>query len=245
MADESGRPGLLSSLLHLQAGRLGRRRKLPQSQLEPRLKKLREWQANRLATTYQDLLSNPQYGPACRFFLDEIYSARDFSQRDYDAEHAYQVMSRFLPVRMLQTLSLVLQLNQFTAELDQALLEAMDNLGLWDQISVELYTEAYRLCDNYAERIRQIDLIIEVGQGVSRLVSLPMVGMVLRLARAPAQRSGWGELHDFLERGYSSFKQMEDAHRFLRIVEHRERTILEKIYDHHSSPFKVEPSTDD
>ena len=39
-------------------------------------------QAQRFAATYADLLDSPAYAPSARFFLEELYSARDYSLRD-------------------------------------------------------------------------------------------------------------------------------------------------------------------
>ena len=42
---------------------------------------LRVWQAARLERTHSDLLASPRYRAATRFFLDELYGSKDFSQR--------------------------------------------------------------------------------------------------------------------------------------------------------------------
>ena len=47
---------------------------------------LRIWQSERLKKTHADILHSPLYGPACRFFLNDIYAAEDFSRRDNDIE---------------------------------------------------------------------------------------------------------------------------------------------------------------
>src|SRR5512135_1835698 len=62
--------------------------------LHPQLAMLREWQADRLARTYADLLADPHYHPACEFFLSDIYAPRDFSQRDHDLERIHKFLSR-------------------------------------------------------------------------------------------------------------------------------------------------------
>ncbi len=38
----------------------------------------------------------------------------------------------------------------------------VDQLGVTDSIAREQYAAGYRLCDNYDERVRQIDLITQV-----------------------------------------------------------------------------------
>lgn len=208
--------------------------------LDPQMKLLRAWQTERLKRTYADLLADPRYRPATTFFLRDIYGARDFSQRDQAIEQVYRSMHRLLPESMLHTLTLGMQLNELTKLLDRELLDALVNkLGVTDSIAPELYTEAYRICDNYDERSRQIDLIVEVGQGIDRLVHIPLVGMTLRLARRPAEWAGWGEFYDILARGYEAFKGMDGADAFLSTIERRERWILEQIFAGAGNPLDV------
>jgi hypothetical protein len=78
-----------------------------------------------------------------------------------------------------------------------------------------------------------VDILSEVGDGSH----LPLVGFTLRLARAPAQRYGWFELHDFLVRGYTAFKQMHDVDRFVSTIKEREIRILDAIFAGDSDPF--------
>ena len=199
---------------------------------------LREWQANRLKHTYDDLLHSSKYGRASEFFLSDIYGAKDFSQRDTDAENAYNSMRKYLPDRLLATLGKAIELNALTQNLDTQLLHTLvNNLGVTNEITVAQYAEAYRLCDNYETRTYQIDLLMELGGGLDNLIRIPMIGMILRAARRPANRAGWGELQDFLERGFAAFKKMGRATPFLEIVEERECAILEKIFASDPHPF--------
>ena len=199
---------------------------------------LREWQANRLQHTYDDLLHSEKYGRACAFFLSDIYGAKDFSQRDADAENAYNSMRKYLPDRLLATLGKAIELNNLTQTLDSQLLDVLVNqLNVHDEITASQYAEAYRICDNYDARAYQIELLTELGSGLDTLIRLPMIGLILRTARRPAIRAGWGELHDFLERGFAAFKEMGQASSFLQIVEERERAILDKIFANDPNPF--------
>ena len=201
---------------------------------------LRLWQSNRLERTYADLLASRRYGPACRFFLDNIYAPRDFSQRDHDIEYLYGVMSHFLPDFLLALVRNVVEINNLSNELDQALLRALvEDLGVKDTITEELYAEGYLICDNYDERARQIELLVKIGHEVDISTHLPLVGTTLRLARAPARRTGWGDLQDFLERGFNAFKHMHGAHEFLDTIYEREMKILDRIFEGMKEPFEI------
>jgi hypothetical protein len=185
-----------------------------------------------------DLLADPAFAPACRFFLTDIYAPRDFSQRDHDFERLHSLLSRFLPGHMLSLLKHAIDLNALTAELDQALVQALEeDPGFAEAITPDLYAEAYRRCDNFAARLSQIEqltaILREVGDGARR----PLVGASLRLARRPAHTAGWFELYDFLERGYTAFQPMKKPGDFADIIEQRETLILKRIFSGESNPF--------
>lgn len=199
--------------------------------LDPQLATLRAWQARRLAGTYADLLADPNCRPACELFLSDIYAARDFSQRNHDVERIHRFLSGILPAETIQLLTRTVELNRLTNALDIRLLQVLvDKLGVTDTMTPESYAEAYRACDNYAERVRQIDLtrrvLIQVGEGARSWV----VGAAMKMAKVPAQRAGWGELHDFLERGRQAFGEVKDVRAFVDTIAKRERRILDLIY---------------
>ena len=201
---------------------------------------LRGWQADRLARTYADLLADPRYTPACKFFLSDIYAPRDFSQRDHDLHRIHRFLSRVLPAQTIQLLTDTVELNSMTNTLDDRLLHVLvDQLGVKDTLTPELYAQAYRICDNYAGRAHQIDLtrsiLMQVGEGARLIV----VGVAMKIAELPAQRAGWGELYDFLERGYAAFKQLRDVKTFVGTIAQRERRILDQIFSGNPDPLAV------
>lgn len=209
--------------------------------LDEKLAILRAWQSQRLANTYADFLNSERFGAACRFFLDDIYASRDFSHRDHDIQYLYGLMSRFLPEFLLKLVHKAIEMNQLTNYLDEQLLLALvDELGVTDTITPELYAQAYRICDNYQERTYQIQLVGEVGHMVEKSTHLPLVTTTLRMARLPARHAGWGELQDFLERGYTAFKKMKGAGPFLSAIQQREMAILDRIFTNHPQPFLLD-----
>ena len=209
-------------------------------ELDPQLALLRAWQSDRLARTYADLLADKRYGPACRFFLSDIYAPRDFSQRNHDIERIYAYLSRVVPAPMLQLPTDTIKLNELTDRLDYDLLLALvDKLGVTDTITPQLYAKGYRVCDNYAERKYQIDLTTQLLKEVAEGTRLAVVGVAMKVVRGPAERAGWGELYGFLERAYAAFKQMRDAKTFVRTIQEREMRLLDRIFAGDADPFAL------
>ena len=227
-------------LYHLRRSQ-ARHKKVAGTGLSPQMAMLRAWQSERLARTHADLIASPRYGPACRFFLSDLYAPRDFSQRDHDMLRVYNFMRKFLPAAVLHPLALAVELQILTTDLDEALLEALfHRLGVTGAITPALYAEAYRLCDNYDERVRQIDLVVDIGRQLEGLVRFPLTRFTVRMARRPALQAGWSELQDFLERGLDAFHKMGRAEEFLHIIQKREMRILDRIFAGAPNPFEID-----
>jgi hypothetical protein len=219
-------------------GKVSHREEIAQSGLDPKLALLRVWQAERLAHTYADLLEQPRYRPACLFFLEDIYAARDFSQRDHDLETMYDFMRRFVPDAVSRPAALTIKLHRMTEALDRKLLEVLVNqLGVSDSITVEQYAEAYRRCNNYRERVEQI------CEHIDGIVRNPITGPALSIAKRPLRGAGYGEVVSFLERGYDSFKRMHGSRHFRKTLQEREMSILDRFYTHDPDPLRFEMSS--
>lgn len=191
-----------------------------------RLAELKAWQSRRLAATYADVASEPRYGEATAFFLEDLYGPKDFSARDQAMLRIVPVMARVLPEAALRTASLAIELEALSEALDHRVAAALADRAL-DGAS---YAEAYRAGSTRRERERQIDLLEEVGLQLDTLVRKPLVHRTLRLMRRPAHLAGLADLQDFLERGFESFRQMHGAAPFLALVRSRETAILNALF---------------
>ena len=241
---KSKRPNLLKMIHTLEEDGEAPPDRQDELPLDPQLALLRAWQAERLSRTYADFLADVRYRSACSFFLSDIYAPRDFSQRDRDFDHLYEVLSRVIPAKMLRLLRQAIALNQMTYDLDNRLLHILvSELGMDELLTPELYAEGYRRCNNYSERLEQIAALTAIVGEVGAGVHLPLVGSVLRLARRPALRMGWFELFDFLERGYQAFQPIKDVSPFVQAIEQREARILEHIYSRGADPFEISEFT--
>ncbi len=201
---------------------------------------LERWQRERLVRTYADLRRHSRYGPAVEFFLDDLYGPKNFQLHEHHFDHIYPVMVRLLPSDVLNTVAQAVEFDALTGELDMDLLRVLvEDLGVTNGISEDAYAEAYRRCDNYDRRLRQIELVREVGADLDHLVHKRLVHAALRLARGPARLAGLGDLQDFLERGFTAFRNMRGADRLLDTIVQREKTILNRIYDRHPQPFDL------
>ena len=70
----------------------------------------------------------------------------------------------------------------------------------------------------------------ELGETLKTLVRIPLMGALLRTMRRPAQATGFGALHTFLETGYLTFRRISDVDRFLDEVGQRLTDVFRHIY---------------
>jgi hypothetical protein len=191
--------------------------------LAQRWRSVKQWQSQRLRNTYPDLLSSPRYAPACEFFLDELYAAKDFTQRDNEALRVVPKLARMLPDRAIETMALAVELDELSESLD-ARLAGRVRMPIDDAA----YADAYRAAGSAAERERQIAMIDRIGRSLERLARIPFLSGMLHMMKGPAEAAGLGHLHHFLASGFDSFKAMGPADEFLTTIRDRETALMKQ-----------------
>lgn len=204
--------------------------------LQDELQALQRWQAGRLERTYADLQERERYRPGVEFFLEELYTDKDYLPRDTQLERASPILKRMLPAQAQESMRMAVQLEVLSQELDG---EMTRQLGAGTTIDEQSYAEAYRKVGRRDDRERQIGFILEAGRDLERLVKLPMIYTLVRMAHGPAHLAGFGALHDFLEDGFRAFRAMGGAEEFLHAIEDRETRIMEQIFSEHPQPFRL------
>ncbi len=166
---------------------------------------LKRFQAARLARTHAKLLDAADTHDAALFFLEELYAAHDLSQRDIDLERIVPTMQRLLSYEALRTITNAIVLDALSEQLDTAMARALG-------------------------AARQLGLVQELGESLCGLVRIPLLSVTLSVMRAPARLAGLGELQQFLERGFGTFKKMKRPREFVATIVERERAVSAAIY---------------
>lgn len=194
---------------------------------------LKQWQIQRLRTTYADLLATPRYKEAAEFFLEELYGAKDVDQRDTEAQKVAPKLAGLLPARAIDALLLAVQLEEIAEGFD---IEMSRNIEL--PITAKNYAEIYRATGTEAERVRQIELADRIGKALEKLAKVPMLSTMLHMMKAPAALWGLSHLHRFLQRGFDAFVGMRGAREFLEKTNRRELAINQRLFAGDPEPFR-------
>lgn len=204
--------------------------------LQKQLTRLQKWQSKRLLRSHADLHASPRYRLAVEFFFNELYGSADARWRDSDLMKVQTAMERLLPREGLEALCLAIELETLSQQLDAAVAQALPAAP----ITVERYAEAYRVAGRQPDRVRQIELMDQVGAYLDGVVRKPIVRGLVRLARGPAHAAGFGQLQEFLERGLVAFETMHGASEFLATIRTRELRASQRIFARVADPFEFD-----
>lgn len=200
---------------------------------------VQRWQAERLAATFSDLAQDARFSRATQFFLQDLYGEQDVAWRDRDVVRILPTMRRWLPATLLEVVVRALELDLLTHQLDLAMATALATAHRGaPRVDVERYARAYVSSSSRDLRETQLRLLLAVGTDLDRLARKPVLGTLLKLARAPAKAAGLARMQEFLEAGFSACKDMgRDGDQFLAIIGRRESAALEKLFAGEPDPF--------
>jgi hypothetical protein len=211
---------------HLEVVAAERQRREASPGLLEKVTALKAFQQRRFSHTYADLLASARYGPAARYFLDELYGPRDFSARDAQFARVAPSIARVFPKEVAGTLDILSELHALSETLDTAM-----GLQLADErIAPADYITAWQGVGRAADRSRQIDLTLSIATQLDRITRLPLLRNALRLMRGPARAAGLGELQRSLETGFDTFRAMKGAEDFIAFIASRERDLAAALF---------------
>ncbi|APW41646.1 FFLEELY motif protein [Rhodoferax saidenbachensis] len=196
---------------------------------------VKKFQALRFAGTYDDLLGSKEYGSATRFFLEELYSDKDYSLRDAQFARIAGALQTFFPQQVVATAVSLAQLHALTEELDHqmALVWTGSSSGT-EARDAASYVRAWNTVGQSEERKRQLDVVLTVGQELDRLTRTPGLRLMLKMMRRSALAAGLGSLQTFLESGFDTFAGMsgkgQRALEFLGIIRARESVWIARLF---------------
>ena len=196
------------------------------------IRDIKTFQARRFAGTYSDLLHSEQYQSAALFFLQELYSEKDYAERDAQFARIAGALERLFPQQVVQTAVSLAQLHSLTEELDLAMAQSWMSNGNVPEVT--RYVRAWRTVDRRSDRNTQLSAVLNIGRELDRLTRTRGLRMLLKMMRGPANLAGMGSLQQFLESGFDTFAAMgrkgDGARHFLATVMTREADLIDRLF---------------
>ena len=204
----------------------------------PAVRAVKRLQAARFRRCYADLLESQDFGPAARFFLEELYGDADYAQRDQQFALIAGTLSTVFPASVVATAVALSQLHARTEELDHLMATYFVQHALSpSKFDAESYIAAWRCVGSRTDRQQQLADVLGLGQELAVLTAKPGLALLLKLMRRPAASAGLGSLQQFLERGFSIFAELSrkkgKVNEFLSSVDRRESTWINGMFDNY------------
>lgn len=213
----------------MQAVSLLRLSRAGQPLLEQACLEIKRFQAQRFKATYADLLHNPRYRGAANFFLQELYGEQDYAQRDQQFARIASTIARLFPQAVVETAASLAEVHALTEQLDDRMARqwlAATAPGLHAR-----YIQCWRTVADRPARLRQLEVVLQLGRELDRLTRMRGLRSLLRMMRAPAAAAGLSSLQGFLEAGFEAFADMKGASEFLALIERRESGWMVTLFD--------------
>lgn len=191
-------------------------------------------QARRFAGTYSDLLSSTEFSGAAHFFLEDLYSDRDYSSRDAQFSRIAGALQRFFPRQVVETAVSLAEVHLLTEELDRLMaMTWLNEPNEQCEDDVSRYMACWKRVGRTDDRSRQLSMVLRIGADLDRLTRTPGLRLMLKMMRRPAVAAGLGSLQDFLETGFDTFSMMSGkgarAQEFLNTIQNRESYWIEML----------------
>lgn len=206
------------------------------------LSQVKRVQAQRFAGTYADLMASGPYAAAGRFFLNELYSDHDYSERDAQFARIAGAIERLFPAQVADTAVALAQLHSLSEDLDLAMAVRWRDDPSEGGSDAHRYIAAWRGLGRRHDRERQLSAVLDIGRQMARLTRTPGLRIMLKVMRRPALAAGLDSLQRFLEAGFDTFTAVAQgggAEEFLGIIEQREGRLIAMWFDSDLTPCEA------
>ena len=194
---------------------------------------IKRFQAQRFQATYPELLQSPRYQTAARFFLHELYSDKDYAERDQQFARIASTIAKLFPQSVVNTAAALARVHALTERLDDAMARAymVVRQANENQSDAACYITCWRQVADAAARHQQLEEILALGQSLDNLTRKPGLRTLLKMMRGPAAAAGLGSLQKFLESGFDAFQTLRGADKFLDLIAKREAELIKRLFE--------------
>ena len=201
------------------------------------------WQIAYSLPFYSEFQEVPETAAAVEFVISDLIGT-GISTRDADFSRVIPIMVRLLPDKALRALASAMELNARALAINLNICRTLfDDVDAPTPISETDYCTAFRQSTSLDECRELINLTVNLGHSLKRLVRSRTLGVTLRAMHRPAHAAGFGAMQDFLEKGFTTFHAIDDVDVFLErfgvlMMEVFRRTCEEPLENLDPSPRK-------
>ena len=200
--------------------------------LNIKLNEVQTWQQVRIRQTHRALFEQPKNQLMADYFLTKLYGGDEFGILAKQLARILpkaKKLERLAKESALEAGSMGIQAAILAIELDLHLAEWLLNQDL--PVNADNMLAAYRAVDEEKERRMQIANLKEVCYRTDKHLNTFMLKKAFALAKAPAYRSNYQPLYDFIDTGFKAMKPLKSVSSFIEPFCERELLIVDEVHD--------------
>lgn len=178
-------------------------------QLQAKLEIMRA-QSQRFKEYYASYFAQEETSDLVNFFFEKIYNLDSQGHIIQTAINTFGKIKNKLPAEIRKSIQDVIDLNDFTARMDEGMAEVLIHRG-WKpgmQIDTKELAEIYKIFGHRDDRIKQLTVLIDTLEFSHQLAHSSLGRVLLGPARMAARIFRVMPLFEFLEEGYFATRKV-------------------------------------
>lgn len=206
-----------------------------------RLQDVQAWQKQRMQATHSKQFAEKQNVLMSEYFLNRLYGGPDF---DALAEQIARLMKyahkaeKLIPENAVKTGTSGVSLAILAVQLDeQVAMQLLEDYHPHEALNDEMMRLTYLKIDQGQSRLRQLDLLDQLGYSLDKYMRSFMVQTAFKMCKGAASKYNFDIMYEFMQDGFLAMKPLKSAEKFVKDFTAVERQIIHKVHAGDPHPF--------
>lgn len=206
-----------------------------------RLQDVQAWQKQRMQATHSKQFAEKQNVLMAEYFLNRLYGGPDF---DALAEQIARLMKyahkaeKLIPENAVKTGTSGVSLAILAVQLDeQVAMQLLEDYHPHETLNDEMMRLTYLKLDQGQSRLRQLDLLDQLGFSLDKYMRSFMVQTAFKMCKGAASKYNFDVMYEFMQDGFLAMKPLKSAEKFVKDFTAVERQIIHKVHAGDPHPF--------
>lgn len=206
-----------------------------------RLQDVQAWQKQRMQATHSKQFAEKQNVLMSEYFLNRLYGGPDF---DALAEQIARLMKyahkaeKLIPENAVKTGTSGVSLAILAVQLDeQVAMQLLEDYHPHETLNDEMMRLTYLKLDQGQSRLRQLDLLDQLGFSLDKYMRSFMVQTAFKMCKGAASKYNFDIMYEFMQDGFLAMKPLKSAEKFVKDFTAVERQIIHKVHAGDPHPF--------
>lgn len=213
------------------------------AQLQQRLRDVQAWQKQRMQKTHAKQFAEKNNVLMAEYFLNRLYGGDDFDtlaeQIARLTKYAHKA-EKLIPANAIRTGASAIELAILAVRLDeQVAIQLLADHHPAELLTDEIMRVAYLKLDQGELRLKQLDLLDQLGHNLDQYMRSFMVQAAFKMCKGAATKYRFEMMYEFLQEGFLAMKPLKSAEKFVTEFTQVERKIVAKVHAGDPNPFQI------